>query len=323
MFSRRRKSRHYRRCEVCPNWVAGTEIFQQLVQQNTDQATQLGNLQARNATLEKELSNANNQVDALILRLANTEKAATKSQHEHERLAHGEQCKEAEKAIADLQTENEKFRLKLNAEMGKTLEVDTKLETRITDLINKNKWLERRCEHLETVIAWLKQVLEGDKALLMSQCEALEAIIGQPKDQNEVHKEDSARSRGQNRALEGVKAELKARISELEKVLNESGEEPLMAQQERNRLQETARNGGTTEPAIPFRNITPPTTPPKTTKPTMPGDFPLDDNPQPDEQVIPQESAKKDVRRSSPTPQMETASQSYTPSRRNYFSRFS
>ncbi|EXJ67741.1 uncharacterized protein A1O5_09087 [Cladophialophora psammophila CBS 110553] len=279
MSSRRRKSSHYHRCESCPNRVAGIAIFQQLVQRNTDQGAQIGNLQAHNATLQTEW------------------------------LARGEQLKGVEKVNAGLQTEIEKLRPALAAEKGKTLEVDTKLETIIQALTDGNAQLLHRCGQLETENAQLKEALEGDKVRLKSQREALEANKGQPKDQNEVLEEDRAQLRGHNRALEGVDARLKARISELEKAPNESGEELLKTQRECNRLQETARNGGTTELAIHFGNITPPTTPRKTPWPTMPGHFPVDDNPQPDEQVIPQESAKKDVRSSSPTPQMETASQ--------------
>ncbi|OQU98358.1 hypothetical protein CLAIMM_04155 [Cladophialophora immunda] len=247
-------------------------------------------MSSRNRSQETtECTNANHQLTTFRERLNDAQKVTTESQDEL--LALRGQFKESEEARAIQQSKVERLQTELLEAKEAIYKVDIAVERRIFDLEAENTQL--------MGLRGLNEILEADITQLRGQKEALEA---------------------ENTQLRGLNEILEADITQLRGQLHNSEELLYKAQEERNKLQETVRNGRMDEPVYitppttpeTVRNgmmaepvfITPPTTPevPSTIPIAIPGQYPLDDNPQPEKLSVAEDSANLNVTNSSSTP---------------------
>ena len=245
----------------------------------------------RNDTLTTERTAANRQLTTLTEHLNNAQTAAIENQNE--RLALCKQLEELQNARAILQSKIERLQPQLYEAKQAIYDVDTELDTMISNLKADNTQLRGQNKAFEvdnTQLSRRNEGLEADKTRLSRRNKGLEA------DKTLL----SRRSKG-----------LEASNTQLRDQLSNYGELLLKAQLECKKLQETAHKQGTTERAINYMSITPPTTPEVlyAIPGAIPGQFPVDDNPQPDERIIAEECAMYNVANSLSTPEVGTANQ--------------
>jgi len=257
----RRHGRHHR--GIRGNGVNYDGNVERPAQRDAVLMAELANLRERNDTLTTERTAANRQLTTLTEHLNNAQTAAIENQNE--RLALCKQLEELQNARAILQSKIERLQPQLYEAKQAIYDVDTELDTMISNLKADNTQLSRR-----------NKGLEADKTRLSRRSKGLEASNTQLRDQ-----------------------------------LSNYGELLLKAQLECKKLQETAHKQGTTERAINYMSITPPTTPEVlyAIPGAIPGQFPVDDNPQPDERIIAEECAMYNVANSLSTPEVGTANQ--------------